>query len=84
MAVNPSTAIPAGRFPYAGYKSGSETGVISMNYLIHTADGKHFVMSAIWNNKAKAVSRSELGNLMSAAGDFLERSHKEVAASVGI
>jgi acetyl esterase/lipase len=84
MAVNPSTAIPAGRFPYAGYKSGSETGVISMNYLIHTADGKHFVMSTIWNNKAKAVSRSELGSLMSAAGDFLERSHKETTASAGI
>ena len=84
MAVNPSTAIPAGRFPYAGYKSGSETGVISMNYLIHTADGKHFVMSAIWNDKAKAVSRNELGSLMSAVGDFLRQSHKETASAGGI
>ena len=33
MAVNPSTAIPADKFPYEGYKSGSESGVLSMNWL---------------------------------------------------
>jgi acetyl esterase/lipase len=84
LAVNPSTAIPAGKFPYAGYKSGSESGVLSQNWLLHTRDGKHFALSAIWNCPAKdAVSRAKLAPLLSATADFLLETHNEPAAAGG-
>ena len=85
LAVNPSTAIPANKFPYEGYKSGSESGVLSMNWLLHTREGKHFALSVIWNNPAKGVvSRGELGPLAAAAADLLLEPRKEAAAAGGM
>ena len=71
MAVNPGKAMPAKRFAYVGYKGGSESGVLSMNWLLHARDGRHVALSAIWNNKAQDVDLGEFMGLMSAAGDLL-------------
>lgn len=70
MAVN-SGGISEDRFTYVGYKSGSESGVLSLNWLLHARDGKHYALSAIWNNKAKRVDRAELLGLMKAASRLL-------------
>ena len=70
MAVN-SGGISDDWFAYVGYKSGSESGVLSLNWLLHARDGKHYALSAIWNNKAKRVDRAELLGLMKAAAGLL-------------
>jgi beta-lactamase class A len=70
MAVN-SGGISDDRFMYVGYKSGSESGVLSLNWLLHARDGKHYAQSAIWNNKAKRVDRAELLAMMKAAARLL-------------
>jgi beta-lactamase class A len=71
MAVNTGKVLPDARFAYVGYKGGSEAGVISMNWLLHARDGRHYAMSAIWNNPHDAVDLETLVGLMSAAGDLL-------------
>ncbi len=57
MAINPGIA-PSQRsdWEYAGYKGGSETGVIAMNYLLTDQRGQKFAVSAAWNNSAAAVA----------------------------
>jgi beta-lactamase class A len=70
MAVN-SGDISDDRFTYVGYKSGSESGVLSLNWLLHARDGKHYAQSAIWNNKVKRVDRAELLAIMKAAARLL-------------
>jgi hypothetical protein len=70
MAVN-AGGISDDRFTYIGYKSGSESGVLSLNWLLHARDGKHYALSAIWNNKAKRVDRAELLAMMKAAARLL-------------
>jgi beta-lactamase class A len=71
MAVNSGKAMPTARFSYVGYKGGSEAGVLSMSWLLHTKDGRHFAMSAIWNNPREAVDLEKFVGLMSAAGDLV-------------
>ncbi len=71
MAVNSGKALPADRFAYVGYKGGSESGVLSMNWLLHARDGRHYAMSGIWNNTEKEVDLAEFVGLMSAAGELI-------------
>jgi beta-lactamase class A len=72
MAVNSGSLSPRDRFNYVGFKSGSESGVQSLDWLLHARNGKHYALSAIWNNKVKSVSRAELLALMNAAAGLLE------------
>jgi hypothetical protein len=71
MAVNSGKAMPAGRFTYVGYKGGSESGVLSMSWLLHDRDGRHYAISGIWNNTRDAVDLQKFVGLMSAAGEML-------------
>jgi len=71
LAVNSGKAMPADHFAYVGYKGGSESGVLSMSWLLHARDGRHYAMSAIWNDTAKGVDLGELVGLMSAAGELI-------------
>ncbi|HKD38121.1 MAG TPA: serine hydrolase [Pirellulales bacterium] len=76
MAVN-SGGISDDQFTYVGYKSGSESGVLSLNWLLHARDGKHYALSAIWNNKVHRVDRAELLAMMKAAARLLVEPEKK-------
>jgi beta-lactamase class A len=54
----------AKRWQYAGYKGGSEPGVISMSYLLRSPGGKWFVATGSWNNTEAEVDQSKFVALM--------------------
>jgi hypothetical protein len=54
----------AARFAYVGYKGGSETGVLSTNFLIKTKAGDWFTVTASWNNPAHAVELEQFTALV--------------------
>ncbi len=72
MAMNPG--LPAGsaaRWAYAGYKGGSESGVISMSYLLQAKNGRWFALSGSWNNIDAPVDNARFAALMHRAADAL-------------
>lgn len=68
------------RFAYAGYKGGSESGVLSLNWLLRSkAGGEWFAVTASWNDTTKALDNTRLEALaqrllrLAAAPDIDER-----------
>jgi hypothetical protein len=55
LSINPGEPVDAKRFPYVGYKGGSEPGVLTMNWLLQRSDQRWFVVSAMWNDTAELV-----------------------------
>jgi beta-lactamase class A len=65
LAVNPGLpAAAAAKWGYSGYKGGSEPGVISMSYLLHSKSGQWYAITGSWNDPAKAVDETKFGALM--------------------
>ena len=59
LAVAPH--LPDGRkeaFAYAGYKGGSEPGVIALSWLLRSRPGEWYAVSASWNNAAAPVDNA--------------------------
>ncbi|WAT18382.1 serine hydrolase [Aurantiacibacter sp. MUD11] len=58
MAVNPamSDSVRAD-WQYAGYKGGSEPGVLNLTWLLQAADGHHIAVTMSWNDPASAVDQ---------------------------
>lgn len=54
----------ARRFATIGYKGGSETGVISMAFLIKSKSSQWFVVSGSWNDPVAAVDEKRFEALM--------------------
>lgn len=68
MAIKPGVdPALAARFGYLGYKGGSETGVIAMNFLVRTKSGRWFAVTGHWNDASKAVDNLSFATLMSRA-----------------
>ena len=81
LAVNPGLNIPKDRFTYAGYKGGSEPGVISMTWLLRAKDGKHYALTGTWNDPQKPVFEETFAGLMQAALDLAADSAKTPPAA---
>jgi beta-lactamase class A len=65
MAINPGLSTNgAAKWRYVGHKGGSETGVISMSYLLQSKSGKWIVVSGSWNDVAKPVDDNRFAALM--------------------
>jgi hypothetical protein len=68
LAVNPGVSkADADRFAYLGYKGGSETGVIALNFLVRTKSGAWYTVTGCWNNPNAAVDDKKFTALMSRA-----------------
>lgn len=50
LSVNKGVEINSAQWPYAGYKGGSEPGVINMTYLLRHSSGDWYALSASWMN----------------------------------
>lgn len=73
MAIN--DALPdtdAKNWNYVGYKGGSETGVISMTYLLQSKKGEWFVVSGGWNDENAPVKNEAFALLMQKAVKILQ------------
>lgn len=64
LAINPGLSQAKQDFDYAGYKGGSETGVLAMAFLLRRRDGGWRAVAGIWNNHAAAVDESRFAALM--------------------
>ncbi len=56
LAVNKGLDINSKQWPYAGYKGGSEPGVINMTYLLRHSSGDWYALSASWMNSDNSSS----------------------------
>ncbi|HEX5183022.1 MAG TPA: serine hydrolase [Allosphingosinicella sp.] len=64
LAINPGLAQAKDGFVYAGYKGGSEPGVIAMAFLLRRRDGSWRAVAGIWNDPAAPVDESRFEALM--------------------
>jgi beta-lactamase class A len=65
MAVNPGLpAATAAKWGYTGYKGGSEPGVISMSYLLHSKSGQWYAVTGSWNDPAKTLDEGKFTAMM--------------------
>jgi len=59
LAVNPSlTPAMRGEWAYAGYKGGSEPGVLNLSWLLRDEVGDWFAVTMSWNNAETVVDES--------------------------
>jgi len=64
----------AARWRYVGYKGGSETGVMAMNYLVEARDGRSwYAATGSWNDPAAPVDEARFAALMSRALNLLAK-----------
>lgn len=73
MSIN--KALPeetANKWNYIGFKGGSETGVISMTYLLQSKKGEWFVVTSSWNDEKNAVKEGTFATLIQSAVKILE------------
>jgi hypothetical protein len=72
LAINPGIpADAAARWPYLGYKGGSEPGVMAMNLLMRDAQGRAYVAAMAWNNDQAPVDEAAMVTLISRASALL-------------
>lgn len=65
LSINHGVEIDDKQWVYAGFKGGSETGVINMTYLLRDAKGDWYSMSASWCNPTSAVDDAKFATLVS-------------------
>ncbi len=74
LAVNPGIGpADAKRWRYLGYKGGSEPGVMAMNLLGQSHDGKWYAIAASWNDPAERLEDRRFVSLITRALNHLAR-----------
>jgi beta-lactamase class A len=58
LAGNPGLPVDAARWPYVGFKGGSEPGVLQLTWLLRRADDRWFALSMTLDDPASATDRS--------------------------
>lgn len=71
LAKNPGMEIDKTRFPYAGFKGGSEPGVINLTWLLKRADEKWFVVVLTANAREGVVDEAKSVSLASGVVELL-------------
>lgn len=67
LALNPGLKEARENFAYAGYKGGSEPGVLAMAWLLKNKEGAWYCLAASWNDEKKDVEQKEFLALMQSA-----------------
>ncbi len=62
LAINPGSGltIPRDKWQYAGFKGGSEPGVLNMTYLLQSTKGDWYAFSLGWNNPQAALQNEKI------------------------
>ncbi|MFL6862739.1 MAG: serine hydrolase [Allosphingosinicella sp.] len=77
LAINPGLPAAIADFYYAGYKGGSETGVLSLAFLLRRRDGRWLAVAVAWNDPAAKLDDNRLLLLMSRLLPLLARGEVE-------
>jgi hypothetical protein len=56
--VNPGMQVDAARWPYVGFKGGSEPGVLQLTWLLRRADDRWFVLSMTVDDPTSAADHA--------------------------
>ncbi|MEF3280154.1 MAG: class A beta-lactamase-related serine hydrolase [Elusimicrobiota bacterium] len=64
LSINPGLDIKTGRYIWAGYKGGSEPGVISANWILKSKNGDYYCVSSIINDSNQIINEKEYLNIM--------------------
>ncbi len=68
LATNPGTdTATRAPFDYLGFKGGSEPGVVTLNWLAHTKDGRWLAVTGHWHRTDAAVPTLTFATLMNRA-----------------
>jgi beta-lactamase class A len=79
LAINPGLPPAIADFAYAGYKGGSETGVLSLAFLLRRPDGRWLAVAVAWNDPAAKLDDNRLLLLMSRLLPLLARGEPSAA-----
>jgi hypothetical protein len=71
LAINPGLKEAAAGFLYAGYKGGSEPGVLSMAWLLMNKKSEWFCLAASWNDEKHDLEQEKFFGLMRSAANAL-------------
>jgi beta-lactamase class A len=58
LAVNPGLPVDTARWPYVGFKGGSEPGVLQLTWLLRRSDDRWFVLAITLDDPADATDHS--------------------------
>jgi beta-lactamase class A len=74
LAINPGMPIDRHTWSYAGFKGGSEPGVIDLTWLVRRADGRWFVLTLTANSdEGGSVSENKLVGIAAGMLDLLAK-----------
>lgn len=71
LGINKGVTIDERRWSYAGYKGGSEPGVINMTYLLRATDGDWYAISCSWMNTKESVDEARFAGIVQKALELL-------------
>ncbi len=67
LAVNPGQDLPPDTFLYAGYKGGSEPGVLAAAWLLKTRASEWYCLAAAWNDETAVLDEAGFFGIMKGA-----------------
>ena len=67
LAVEEPLALDPARWPFVGYKDGSEPGVMNLTFLLEGKDKKAYCVSATWNDPKTMIAEESLLGLVDSA-----------------
>jgi hypothetical protein len=73
LAINPGLGAARQDYAYAGYKGGSETGVLNLSFLLRRRDGRWLALVATWNDPAAKLDENNFMLLLSRLLPLLDR-----------
>ncbi len=71
LEVNPGLSIDKSKWPYVGYKGGSEPGVLNLSFLLEAKSGEWYVITGSWNDNQAALKDEEFEGYMQRATELV-------------
>jgi len=70
LSKNPGIPIDRAQYSWAGFKGGSEPGVINLTLLLQSTDGQWYAVAASWNDTTQPVAEPRFVELLTALVKF--------------
>jgi len=77
LSINPGLTFEKSRWPYVGYKGGSEPGVLNLTWLLKRNDNHWFALSCGVNNTEKTVDEAKFTGLIQSFIDIVSKEKKD-------
>jgi hypothetical protein len=64
LSINPGLDTKTGEYAFAGYKGGSESGVLSMNWLLKTKNQTYYCVSSFASDEKQNIDEKTYFSVM--------------------